>query len=148
LFCAIQGAFTGKDVFDDVVPLCEANKSVIEQVFPNPENTLGKFVIHIFHRRIQDTVASQLYEKQVNHDRFLRNLASLYAKTKKVVNQLESFDLGSDSSFLNKITEQIFRSHLESYVKIEVKCLLTKSNQILSVYYEKLGHQKRALQNR
>lgn len=90
----------------------------------------------------------QLNEKQITQDKFLRNLATLYSKTKKIVKQLDSFDLGSDMSFLQKITEQIFRPHLESYISVEIKCLQTKCFHILASYYDKLGHQKRALQSR
>jgi len=125
------------------------NKPVVDQVFPNPEHVMGKFVLHVFHGRIQETVTGELYDKQAaNQDKFLKNLASLYSKTRKVVKQLESFDLGSDSSFLEKITEQIFRRHLESYVTVEIKCLNSKSYHILNVYYDKLKHQKRAIQSR
>lgn len=120
----------------------------MDQVFPNPEHVMGKFVVHIFQDRIQETVTNQLYEKQLSQDKFLRNLASLYSKTKKIVKQLDSFDLGSDMSFLQKITEQIFRPHLESYISIEIKYLQSKSFQILAMYYDKLGHQKRAIQSR
>lgn len=134
-------------MFDDVIPLCDLNKPIIDHVFPNPEHVMGKFVLHIFHVRIQETVTAQLYDKQQNQDKFLKNLSSLYSRTRKVVKQLESFDLGSDSSFMEKITEQIFRKHLESYIRIEIKCLETKSNRILSLYYDSLGHQKRQLQS-
>jgi hypothetical protein len=143
-----QGAFKAKDVFDDVVPLCDQYKPIVDQVFPNPEHVMGKFVVHIFQDRIQETVTNQLYEKQITQDKFLRNLAMLYSKTKKIVKQLDSFDLGSDMSFLQKITEQIFRPHLESYVSGEIKCLQTKCFHILATYYEKLGHQKRNIQSR
>lgn len=143
----IQGGFKAKDVFDDIIPLCELNKPIIDQVFPNPEHVMGKFVLHIFHVRIQETVTAQLYDKQQNQDKFLRNLSSLYSRTKKVVRQLESFELGSDSSFLDKITEQIFRKHLENYIRIEIKCLDSKSTRILTLYYDSLGHQKRQIQS-
>lgn len=147
MICDFQGGFKAKDVFDDVMPLCDLNKPIIDHVFPNPEHVMGKFVLHIFHVRIQETVSAQLYDKQQHHDKFLRNLSSLYSRTKKVVQQLASFDLGSDSSFLEKITEQIFRTYLESYIRLEIKCLDAKSIHILSLYYDHLGHQKRQIQS-
>lgn len=109
---------------------------------------MGKFVLHIFHVRIQETVTAQLYDKQQNQDKFLKNLSSLYSRTRKVVHQLESFDLGTDSTtFLEKITEQIFRKHLETYIRIEIKSLEQKSLKILTLYYDSLGHQKRQVQS-
>ncbi|OXA59892.1 exocyst complex component 5 [Folsomia candida] len=141
------GAFKAKDVFDDVVVVCDQYKPMVDQVFPNPGHVMGKFVVHIFQDRIQETVTNQLYEKQITQDKFLRNLAILYSKTKKIVKQLDSFDLGNDMSFLQKITEQIFRPHLESYVSVEIKYLQTKCFHILAAYYDKLGHQKRAIQS-
>ena len=145
----IQGGFKAKDVFDDVMPLCEANKSIIEQVFPNPNQVMGKFVLHIFHGRIQETITTQLFSEKDggNQDKFLRNLSSLYSRTKKVVKALESFDLGTDSTFLEKITQQIYRKHLENYITIEIQCLQMKNNRILAHYYDYLGHQKRVLQS-
>lgn len=49
----LQGAFTGKDVFRDVIPLCEKNFSVMTEVFSNPDQVMAKFVLNIYHLKLQ-----------------------------------------------------------------------------------------------
>lgn len=136
------------DPFESVLPLCDSNKPIIDFVFPNPATVMGKFVLALLHGRIQETVTNHLYDRQTNQDKFLRNLSSLYSKTKRVIAQLESFDLGAESGFLDKIVEQIFRRHLESYVTVEIQCLQRKFKRILGGYYQSLGHQKKTQQGR
>lgn len=49
----LQGAFTGKDVFRDVIPLCEKNFSVMTEVFSNADQVMAKFVLNIYHLKLQ-----------------------------------------------------------------------------------------------
>lgn len=49
----LQGAFTGKDIFRDVIPLCEKNFSVMTEVFSNPDQVMAKFVLNIYHLKLQ-----------------------------------------------------------------------------------------------
>ncbi len=107
-------------------------------------------MLHIFHGRIQETVASELYERndKLNQKKFLTNLSTLYSQTKRVARQLKEFDIGTDSTFLEQVTEQIFRKHMDNYITIEVNCLQMENGRILQMYYDSLGHQKRAVQSR
>jgi len=45
---SLMGAFTGKDIFTMVIPLCEKNFAVMKEVFSNPEQVMAKFVLNIF----------------------------------------------------------------------------------------------------
>jgi len=145
-----QGGFKGQDIFEDVLPLCKINKPIIETVFPNPEHVMGKFILHIFHGRIQERVASDLYDRidKLNQKKFLSTLSMLYSQTKRVARQLKEFDIGTDSSFLEQVTGQIFRNHMDNYITIEINCLQAENARILQLYYDSLGHQKRAVQSR
>jgi len=147
-----QGGFKSKDIFEDVLPLCKLNKPIIDKVFPNPEHVMGKFMLHIFHGRIQETVATQLYDRnnsdKLNPRKFLTNLSHLYLQTKRVARQLKDFDVGTDTQFLEQITEQIYRKHMDNYISLEIQCLLHESSRILQMYYEFLGHHKRNIQSR
>jgi len=77
----------------------------------------------------------------------LKNLSALYSRTKTLVHQLKALDIGNDSTFLEQITEQIFRKHMDNYISIETQCLQSENGRILQQYYEALGHQKRAIQS-
>lgn len=134
-------------MFDDVIPLCQLNKPIIDSVFLNPEHVMGKFILHIFHGKIQETVVNH-FDGSRNQKQFLQNLSSLYSKTQNVVKKLKSYDLGYDSSFLEQITEQIFRKHMDNYITLEIQCLQQENDIILRNYYESLGHQRKAIQSR
>ena len=41
------------DIFVDVVPLCERNSREIKEVFNNPEQVMGKFILNIFYGKLQ-----------------------------------------------------------------------------------------------
>lgn len=56
LTLVLQGAFTGKDVFQDVIPLCEKNFAVMKEVFSNPDQVMAKYVLNIFHLKLQVSV--------------------------------------------------------------------------------------------
>ena len=49
----LQRAFTSGDVFADVVPLCERNAREMKEVFHNPEQVMGKFILNIFYGKLQ-----------------------------------------------------------------------------------------------
>nr|CAD7603020.1 unnamed protein product [Timema genevievae] len=48
-----MGAFAGKDVFRDVIPLCEKNFAVMKEVFNNPDQVMAKYVLNIYHLKLQ-----------------------------------------------------------------------------------------------
>ncbi|EFX84728.1 hypothetical protein DAPPUDRAFT_238631 [Daphnia pulex] len=64
------GAFSSGDVFLDVVPLCERNAREMKEVFHNPEQVMGKFILNIFYGKLQRsaTVLKKFYEYK-NHQK-------------------------------------------------------------------------------
>jgi len=58
-FCSglFQSAFlVEKDVFRNVVPLCRRNKTLISEVFSNPDQVMAKFVLNIYHERLNVSI--------------------------------------------------------------------------------------------
>ena len=48
-----QGAFMGRVVFDDIPPLCGKTSIVINEVFSRPEMVMCKFVLNLYHGKLQ-----------------------------------------------------------------------------------------------
>ncbi|XP_047002914.1 exocyst complex component 5 [Schistocerca americana] len=140
-----MGAFLGKDVFRDVIPLCEKNFTIMKEVFSNPEQVMAKFVLNIYRPKLKDYIETSLSDRS-DPEKYLRNLYDLYARTVKLSNSLSRFDMGSDSTYLSKLTRNIFQEYLESYISVEVKFLKEKCAQILQKYYESKNHQKKQIQ--
>ncbi|XP_063222638.1 exocyst complex component 5 [Bacillus rossius redtenbacheri] len=139
-----MGVFTGKDVFKDVIPLCEKNFSVMKEVFSNPEQVMGKYVLNIYHLKLQKFIESSLSDRS-DADRYLRSLYDLYSRTVNLSSELSRFDMGNDNTYLSKLTRNIFHKYLDSYISVEIKCLKEKSVAILQKYYESKNHQKKQL---
>nr|CAD7463406.1 unnamed protein product [Timema tahoe] len=279
-----MGAFAGKDVFRDVIPLCEKNFAVMKEVFNNPDQVMAKYVLNIYHLKLQsnpgaseecpieavgilpncgvdctdrhprcvwpldllirkkgvgrehvilecvrtqedrrtyqtgiqgrlvahvlrplvlwkllNAIASELSEGARNDHLAIRNEARqrrqrqdryeqrnrlgcdvdkegvvqggyMYAlgaksvllfvtcasgllsslvmlpRTVKLSNDLLHFDMGSDNTFLSKLTRNIFQKYLDSYISVESKCLKEKSVSVLHKYYSLKNHQKKPTQ--
>lgn len=132
-------------LFKETVPLCETSWKVIEQVFPNPQQVMAKFVLNIYHSRLKEHVGSQLADKN-NTEVYLSNLFHLYSSTAQLTTDLSHFNLGSSSGdhlFLSNLTKTIFRGYLETYINVESRYLNVQCASILSKYYEVKGHQKK-----
>jgi hypothetical protein len=140
-----MGAFTGKDIFKDVIPLCEKNFSVMTEVFSNPDQVMAKFVLNIYHLKLQKYIVTSLLDRS-DTDRYLKNLYDLYSRTVKLSNDLSHFEMGNDNMYLSKLTMNIFQKYLDSYISVEIKCLKEKSAAILHKYYESKNHQKKQIQ--
>ncbi|KDR06665.1 exocyst complex component 5 isoform X2 [Zootermopsis nevadensis] len=140
-----MGAFTGKDVFHDVIPLCEKNFSVMTEVFSNPDQVMAKFVLNIYHLKLQKYIVTSLSDRS-DTDRYLKNLYDLYSRTVKLSNDLSHFQMGNDNMYLSKLTMNIFQKYLDSYISVETKCLKEKSAAVLHRYYECKNHQKKQIQ--
>ncbi|GFG31078.1 hypothetical protein Cfor_00691 [Coptotermes formosanus] len=140
-----MGAFTGKDIFRDVIPLCEKNFSVMTEVFSNPDQVMAKFVLNIYHLKLQKYIVTNLSDRS-DTDRYLKNLYDLYSRTVKLSNDLSHFQMGNDNMYLSKLTMNIFQKYLDSYISVETKCLKEKSAAILHKYYEAKNHQKKQIQ--
>ncbi|XP_012254830.1 exocyst complex component 5 [Athalia rosae] len=140
-----MGSFGGKDVFQDVIPMCTKNFKLMQQVFTNPNQVMAKFVLNIYHLRLQKYIVAKLADR-TDSDKYLKNLYDLYSKTVKISNELKHFDMGTDEAYLAKLTRNIFQKHLDSYISIETKSLREKSAALLIKYYESKNHQKKQLQ--
>lgn len=111
-----QGAFTGNTAFSDVIPLCEKNYKVMKEVFNNPEQVMAKFALNIYHLKLQTYISSKLADKS-DTEKYLKNLFELYTSTLKLSEQMSKFEMGNDSSYLNKLTVGVFHKHLEFYMR-------------------------------
>ncbi|XP_015590995.1 exocyst complex component 5 [Cephus cinctus] len=140
-----MGSFGGKDVFQDVIPMCTKNYELMQQVFTNSEQVMAKFVLNIYHLRLQKYAVAKLADR-TDPDKYLMNLYDLYSKTVKLSNDLKRFNMGTGDSYLMKLTTKIFQKHLDTYITIEVKALREKSATLLIKYYESKNHQKKQLQ--
>ena len=49
-----QGVFVSRDIFREIVPVCERNEALIHYVFHHPAQVMGRFVLIIFHGRLQE----------------------------------------------------------------------------------------------
>ena len=133
----------GNELFQETVPLCQRSWQVIESVFPNPHQVMAKLVLNIYHSRLKEHIDTKLSEKSPEH--YLSNLYQLYSATSRLTSELGQFNLGSDHLFLSNLTKTIFRGYLDNYINIECRFLNERCTLILQRYYEKKGHQKKAL---
>ncbi|KAJ8672984.1 hypothetical protein QAD02_004245 [Eretmocerus hayati] len=138
--------FGNKDVFQEVIPMCTKNHKLIQQVFSNPEQVMAKFVLNIYHLRLQKYAQAKLADRS-DSEKYLRNLYDLYLKTVKLSGDLKQFDLGTDDTYLPKLTRNIFQKNLDAYITVEIKAMREKSAALLIQYYESKNHQKRQLQS-
>lgn len=109
-----MGSFGSKDVFLNVIPMCQKNYKLMQQVFSNPEQVMAKFVLNIYHLRLQKYAVAKLSD-QTDADKYLSNLYDLYSKTAKLSMDLRQFDMGTDEAYLTKLTRNIFQKHLDTY---------------------------------
>lgn len=140
-----MGAFNSKDIFQDVIPSCHKNFSLMSEVFTNPDQVMAKYVLNIYHLKLQKYIVAKLIEK-TDYDTYLKNLYELYSRTLKLSKDLTQFDMGSDQTFLSKLTSNIFQKYLDSYISIEIRTLRDKCSFIMQKYYESKNHQKKQIQ--
>ncbi|KAL1425614.1 hypothetical protein MTO96_019040 [Rhipicephalus appendiculatus] len=140
-----MGAFMRKDMFSNIVPLCERSEQVIEEVFTNPEQVMCKFVSNIYNGKLQEYIQSNLSDRS-DPEKYLRTLYELYSKTMQLSSNLSKFKMGNDPAFLKKLTRQIFSKHLDPYLSIEMQYLRDKCCTVLNRYYESKNHHKRQFQ--
>lgn len=138
--------FVQKDIFADVIPLCEKNAHIIQEVFTNPEQVMSKFILNIYYGKLQEYIKSRLSDT-LDLERYLKTLYDLYAKTNKLSNDLYAFNMGNDRYFLGKLTKNIFQRYLDTYISTETSYLKEKNSSILQRYYESKNHQKKQIQS-
>ncbi|CAH1793026.1 unnamed protein product [Owenia fusiformis] len=138
-------AFLKPDVFADAFPLCMKTSELINECFTNPEPVMAKFVLNIYEGKIKEHITTKLMDTE-DQEKYLKNVYELYTKTVKLSNDLSVLRLGSDSTFLTKITKNIFHRYLETYIGLEIKFLRDRCTAVLQRYYENKGHQKKNIQ--
>ncbi|XP_040583269.1 exocyst complex component 5 [Lepeophtheirus salmonis] len=137
--------FRGKDIFKHIVPLCESSWTVIKQVFPNPQQVMGKFILNIYHSKLKDHIEEELGDKS-QEEAYLNNLFTVYSKTSQLTTELARFNLGgSDHLFLTNLNKGLFKRYLETYISTQCKFLNDRCARILQKYYEAKGHTKKSL---
>lgn len=140
-----MGIFLGLTIFADVAPICAKSQTIIREVFSNPEQVMSKFVLNIYHGKIQEYVQTRLSNGN-DPERYLTELHDLYSKTNKLSTQLAANKtLGSDVAFLNKLTRKIFSQYLDKYISVEITSLEDKCKLVLHRFYESKHHQKKSL---
>ncbi|XP_043477094.1 exocyst complex component 5 [Leptopilina heterotoma] len=135
----------GKDVFQEVIPMCTKNYKLMQQVFTNPEQVMAKFVLNIYHLRLQKYIVAKLADRS-DSEKYLTNLYELYLKTAKLSSDLKKYNMCTDEAYLIKLTRNIFHKHVDGYITVETKSLRDKAAALLSEYYESKNHQKKVLQ--
>jgi hypothetical protein len=50
---AQTGAFRSGNVFEDILHICEKTKSLIYEIFPNPQQVLNKLILNVFYGKLQ-----------------------------------------------------------------------------------------------
>lgn len=141
-----KGAYTKPVIFDAIPPLCTRTNALINDVFSTPEAVISKFVLNIYQGKLKSYLQTQLSDKS-DLEKYLINLQNLYMKTIALCDQLSCYCLGNDTSFLSKITKNIFNQYLETYVSDETNFLREKSRLILQKFYESKNHQRKNIQS-
>uniref|UniRef100_A0A8D8Y3G9 Exocyst complex component 5 n=1 Tax=Cacopsylla melanoneura TaxID=428564 RepID=A0A8D8Y3G9_9HEMI len=76
--------FNGKDPFREVIPLCERSFKTIHTVFNNPDQVMAKFVLNIFHLKLQNHIVAVLSDER-DKKQYLQHLMDVYMKTQQVL---------------------------------------------------------------
>lgn len=137
--------YGGRDVFDGIVPLCHKNYKIIQQVFNAPDQVMSKFILNIYQLKINQFVQTKLDDKK-DENKYLKTLYELYSRTLKLSTELQEFMKESDDDLLQKLTANIFSTHLASYIDVEGRCLESKCQLELRKFYENKNHQKKQVE--
>jgi len=111
-----QQIFLSHDVFRDAIPICERNHEVVKHVFTNPQQVMAKFVLNFYTFKLQTFIRAKLEDK-ADTGKYLKVLHELYLNTSKLSETLSLFDMGSDETFLPKLTMRIFQRELDDYIR-------------------------------
>ncbi|XP_026760590.1 exocyst complex component 5 [Galleria mellonella] len=147
-----MNSLLGKDIFSAVLPLCQKNYTIISNVFPNPEQVLSKFVLNIFHLKLQKYIQTKLADKN-DVDKYLRNLYDMYTSTQRVCDELVA--AGFISAEGNAAIGDLRREALvngamaganDGYSAMENRRLKAALSNALNVYYTEKQHVKKQIQ--
>ncbi|XP_022909195.1 exocyst complex component 5 [Onthophagus taurus] len=139
-----KGCLSNKDVFLYMLNLCKNSYEIIKQVFNNPEQVISKYVLNLYHSHLQMYIQERLSITKLDTYNYLKVLYDLYSRTLQLSSNLESANM-SDKSFLEKLTNNIYKSYIENYINLELDCLKGRLADVLKKYYESKNHQKRQL---
>lgn len=134
--------YAGKDIFIGIVPMCRHHYTIIKQVFASPDQVMSKFILNIYHLKLNQFAQTKLDDKR-DVDKYLKTLSEMYSRTMKLSSDLSEFTIGSDEDLLPKLTTNIFAKHLIGYMDIEARCLEDKFTIELRKYYESKKHEKK-----
>ncbi|KAI5706748.1 hypothetical protein M8J75_010973 [Diaphorina citri] len=134
-----MSTFNGKDPFREVLPLCERSFKTIHAVFNNPDQVMAKFVLNIFHLKLQNHIVAILSDER-DKKLYLTHLMD-------VSHDLAQYNMGADDTYLTKLTQNIFQKYLDTYIQVETTSLKERCGYLLQKYYESKGHQKKQLQS-
>lgn len=142
---SIKHAFYKKgDLFNDILELCAKVSKVIVEVFSSPEQVMGKLLSKIYQGQLKDYVDRKLKESRTTDpEKYLQNLYTLYSKTSEMSQKITQLKLGSDSNFVTKQTNIIFKPYLESYIDVEIRFLKDKATMISQRFYDSKDHVKK-----
>ncbi|CAG9565467.1 unnamed protein product [Danaus chrysippus] len=140
----------GKDIFSAVLPLAKKNYTVISNVFPNPDQVMSKFVLNIFHLKLQKYIQTKLADK-VDLEKYLKNLYDTYTSTQKVYEELVTANLVSDGSSTGDLRrEALINGSMagasDGYPALEIRRLKAVLSNALHVYYNDKQHIKKQIQ--
>nr|CAB3508192.1 unnamed protein product [Spodoptera littoralis] len=142
----------GKDIFSAVLPLCKKNYTIISNVFPNPDQVMSKFVLNIFHLKLQKYIQTKLADKN-DVEKYLRNLYDMYTSTQRVCDELVQAGLVSAEG--NTTTGDLRRDALvngamaganDGYASLEIRRLKASMSNALNTYYTEKQHVKKPIQ--
>ncbi|PSN43859.1 Exocyst complex component 5 [Blattella germanica] len=131
-----MGAFTGKDVFRDVIPLCEKNFAIMTEVFSNPDQVMAKFVLNIYHLKLQKFIVSSLSDRS-DTDKYLKNLYELYSRFHDLRRDLQAV-IGTRANFN---IAQIENYGGETFLSEEVAIALLQESKLAFRRCEMLSRQ-------
>ncbi|KAM3956558.1 exocyst complex component Sec10 [Aphomia sociella] len=147
-----MNSLLGKDIFSAVLPLCQKNYTIISNVFPNPEQVLSKFVLNIFHLKLQKYIQTKLADKN-DVEKYLRNLYDMYTSTQRVCDELVAAGLvsaegNSNSGDLRReaLVNGAMAGANDGYPALENRRLKAALSNALIGYYTEKQHIKKQIQ--
>lgn len=147
-----MNALLGKDIFSAVLPLCKKNYNIICNVFPNPDQVMSKFVLNIFHLKLQKYIQTKLADKN-DVEKYLKNLYDMYNSTQRVCDELVnasfvSTDCNSSTGDLRReaLVNGALAGANDGYAAMEARRLKAILSNDLNSYYTEKQHVKKQIQ--
>ncbi|XP_063705149.1 exocyst complex component 5 [Culicoides brevitarsis] len=134
--------YSGKDIFDSVLPLCQRNYAIIEQVFSNPNQVMSKFILNIYQLKINQYAHTRLDDRR-DERKYLKTLYELYVRTLKLSADIGKIKMNLEDDLLNKLSQNIFAKYLRDIHEIEIRTLDNFFQNELRKFYEAKKHNKR-----